>query len=78
MCNTAVRIIPAVFFNIPDRFKTQETFTKAVVEDSLNLRHFLDHFNKQEMCIKAAEEDPGQLRYVPDQYKTQEMREKSH
>ena len=78
MCNTAVRIIPAVFFNIPDRFKTQETCTKAVVEDSLNLRHFLDHFNTQEMCIKAVEEDPGQLRCVPDQYKTQEMREKNH
>ena len=58
MCDTAVAHNPRVLDYIPDKFKTQEMYIKAVEIDPLQLRHVCDEFKTQKMCIKAVKEAP--------------------
>ena len=64
---------PAVFFLVPDHFKTEEMCIKALEAAIWQLKDVPDHFKTQEMCIKAVEVDPWQLGDVPDHIKTQEI-----
>ena len=73
MSNTAMREKPAVFFLVPDCFKTEETCIKAVEKDPWFLAGVPNHFKIQEICNNAVPEDPYSLQYVPDWFVTQEQ-----
>ena len=65
MCNKTMCINPAVFFLIPDNFKTQEMCIEGIEVDSWQLHHVPDRFETQKMYDKAVREDPSSLEYVP-------------
>ena len=67
MCNNIMRINPAVFYLIPDHFKTQGMCIKAVAKDPRQLYHAPDYFK---MCGATVMEDPWLLNYVPDWFVT--------
>ena len=66
-----MRINPAGFFLIPDRFKTQEMCIEGVEVNPWQLHYVPGPFKTQEMCDKAVREDPSSLEYVPDWFVTQ-------
>ena len=57
LCDEAVRNNPAVFFLIPDQFKTQEMCTKTLEADLCQLNDVPGHFKTQGMCERAVEKD---------------------
>ena len=73
MCNHAVRNNPAVFFLVPDRFKTQELCINALEVDPWQLNDIPDYFKTQNMCDKAIKDDPSSLQFVPDWFVTQQQ-----
>ena len=73
MCDEAMRNNPAVFFLVPDCFKTQKMCNEALEVNPWSLRDVPDNLKKQEMCIKAVEDEPFPLQYVPDWFVTQEQ-----
>ena len=66
MCDEAVSNNPAVFFLVPDHFKTQEMCNEALQVDPWSLYDIPDHFNTQKMCLKAVQDDPSSPQFVPD------------
>ena len=66
-----MRINLAVFFHIPDSFKTQEMCNKAVEEEPSNLRYVPDLFKTEEMCDKAVLMEPLLLMYISNHLKTE-------
>ena len=70
--NKAIREDPAVFFLVPDRFKTQEMCIKALEVDSWLLNDVPDHFKMQDGCDRAVRDDFSYLQYVPDWFVTRE------
>ena len=52
MCNEVIRNDPALFFLVPDHFKTQEMCNKAVEEDPLQLINVPDHFKTQKSVLR--------------------------
>ena len=46
---------------MPDNFKTQEMFNKAVEKDLCSLMNVPDRFKKQNTCIEAVEKYPWLL-----------------
>ena len=61
----------AIFFLIPDRFKTQEMCIRAVNVDPWHLHDAPNHFKTQEISDKAARDHLSYLRFVPDWFVTQ-------
>ena len=55
MCDKAVAYNLNMLDYIPDKFKTQETYIKAVEGEPWQLR-YVHEFKTQEMCIKAVDE----------------------
>ena len=73
MCNEIMRINPAVFFLVPDRFKTQEMCIKALKVDTWRvLEDVPDCFKTQDMCDKIVSKCHSSLMYVPDWFVTQQ------
>ena len=64
---------PAVFFLVPDDFKTQRMYEKVVEKDPYQLGDFLDHLKTQEMCDKAVRDYLFSLQFVPDWFVTREQ-----
>ena len=62
------------FHLIPERFKTQEMWIKAVEVDPCWLADVPDKIETHEMCDKAVHIEPLLLAYIPDSIKTPEMR----
>ena len=73
MCNDAVRNNPAVFFLVPDHFKTQDMCIKALEADLWSLYDVPDHLKTQSMCDDAIKDDPSSPQFVPDWFVTQEQ-----
>ena len=61
------------FWFVPDQYKTQEMWNKAVQRYPWALRYVPDQYKTQEMCNKAVEKSPRMLEHVPDQFVTQQM-----
>ena len=64
---------PAVFFLVPESFKTEEMSNEAVEVDPWQLKDVPDHFETQEMCDDAMWEDSFSLQYVPDWFVMQQQ-----
>ena len=73
MFSEAMRVKPATFSLVPDRFKTEEMCNKAVEVDPWQLDDVPYHFKTQETCQKAVEVDPSSLQFVPYHLKAYEM-----
>ena len=72
MCNQAICNKPAVFFLVPDRFKTQELCIKALEVDPWQLNNIPDYLKTQKMCDKVVKDYPSSLQFVPDWFVTQQ------
>ena len=53
MYNEIMRTMPNAFHRFPDRFKTQDMCSKAVVVDPWQLKDVPERFKTQEMCDEA-------------------------
>ena len=73
MCNEAVCNNPAVFFLVPDCFKTQEMCDEALEVDPWQLNNVPYYLKTQKMCDKAVKYDPSSLEFVPDWFVTQQQ-----
>ena len=73
MCNEAMYDNPAVFFLIPDRFKTREMCINAVEVDPWQFHDVPYHFKTQEMCDGVVRDDPFSLQFVLDWFMTQQQ-----
>ena len=71
MCSEVMRINPAVFFLIPDHFKTQKTCIKVVEVQPWKLYYVPNHFMTQKMCNAAVSNDLSSLEYVSDWFVSQ-------
>ena len=71
MCNEEMRIEPYSLAFVPDCFKIQEMYDKAVEIDPFILWHVSDNLKMQGMCIRAVEAGLRLLEYVPDWFVTQ-------
>ena len=74
MCEEVMRVRPAAFFLIPDRFKTQEMCNKAVEEGPWWLEHLPHHLKTEEICNKAVRDHLFSLHFAPDWFVTQQQR----
>ena len=64
--------MPDGFHHIPDHFKTEEMFKKAVELDPSFLKLVTDHLKTQGICDTAVTDDPRTLLFVPDWFVTRE------
>ena len=64
---------PAVFFLVPDDFKTQRMCEKVVEKDPYQLGDFHDHLKTQEIGDKAVRDYLFSLQFVPDWFVTREQ-----
>ena len=73
MCKETVKGGPVLytFVLIPNHFKTQKMYTKAVQEGPLELCYVPDQYKTEKMCDKTVRVDPSFLEYVPDWLVTQ-------
>ena len=53
MCKHVVKKLPSVIRYLPDRYKTQQIFDKAILEKSGMLESAPDCYKNQQMCDKA-------------------------
>ena len=76
MCDKTVDICPSVIQLVPECFKTQQMFDKAIdcyetqkvyekafSENSFMLKYCLDRYKTQKVCDKAFSEDSFMLKY---------------
>ena len=73
MCNEAVSNNSAVFFLVPDRFKTEDMCIKAFEADPWSLCDIPDYLKTQKMYDKAITDYPSSLQFIPDWFVTQEQ-----
>ena len=73
-----MRVRPAAFFLVTDRFKTQEMCINAVEVDLWQLHDVPDHFKTQEMYDRVVRNDPFSLQFVPDWFVTQQQVKLQH
>ena len=68
-----MRIDPYSLAFVPDRFKTQTMYDKAIEIDPFTLWHVPANLKTRELCIRAAEAGLGLLGYVPDWFVAQQQ-----
>ena len=75
MCGEAVSNNPAVFFLVPECFKTQDMCFKTLEVDPQSLYNIPDNLKtqEQELYDKAIKDDPSSLQFVPDWFVTEEQ-----
>ena len=73
MCNRATLENGRTLESVPNQYKTQQMWNKAVNNYAHALKPVLDWYKTQGMCIKAVDNNPSTIKYVLDQFKTQEM-----
>ena len=73
MCSKAMRINLAVFFLIPDQFKTYGMCIKALEVDPWQLKYVTDQYIMQEICDNAVRDDSFSLQFVADWFVTQQQ-----
>ena len=74
MCNKIMRINPAVFLLVPDRFKKQEMCIKVLRVGMWRvLEDVPDCFKTQDMCDNIVSKCPSSLMYVPGWFVTQQQ-----
>ena len=72
MCNEIMRMNPAVFSLVPDRFKIEEMCIKTLRVGTWQvLEDVLDCFKTRNVCEKAMRKSPSSLIDVPDWFVTQ-------
>ena len=77
MCIKVVEEDPKWLNDVPNKFKTQEIYYKAVCVDPSYLEFIPIHCKTQEMCIKALEKAPLMLWCVPDHLNIRAMCERA-
>ena len=65
--------MPNAFHRIPDHFKTQKMYDKAVKDDPWQLKDVPNHFKTQEMCNKEVRHYLLSLQFLPDWFVTQQQ-----
>ena len=76
MCKDAVKKLPRLLRNVPDRYN-QQMHDKAILENVGALNSVSDCYKKQEMCNKAVDNFLHALEFVPERCKTQKMCDKA-
>ena len=56
---------------VPNKFKIQEMFERAVEGEWWILEFVSDQCKTQELCNEAVEKEPKALKYLPYEYKTE-------
>ena len=71
MCKHAVKKLPYLLRYLPDQYKTQQMWDKAILENGGALKAVPDCYKNQETCNKAVDNYLHALEFVPECYKTQ-------
>ena len=73
MCERAVEENQQLLEDIPDHFKTQKIFERAVCLVPSFLQSIPDHLKTQEICDDAVCRDLFFLQFIPDYFVTQQQ-----
>ena len=73
MCDKAILENGGTLKSVPNCYKNQQMFDKAVEIYTLMNQNLLLNANTQKMCDKAVDTCPTTIKYAPDRFNTREM-----
>ena len=61
-----LKILSFLIRYVPDKYRTQQMWDKAILENSGTLKSVPDCYKNQEMCNKEVDDYPHTLEFVPE------------